>query len=244
VLILDDLRHSYVDLDDPTHLEFWYVRRLADAIDVAVPSGPVDVLHIGGGGLTLPRAVRATRPSDSEQVVLEIDGDLLDLVEEDLGFEPGPGIDVRIGDARLAIDDLGTGAFDVVVGDAFGGRAVPWHLATREFVVEVGRVLRPDGVYAINVIDGPRARFLSAETATLAEVFEHVVVLLGPGAAAGGRGNSVIVATDGDLDTELLGRLALRDGGGVVTDVDAFVDGASVLTDDFAPVDQLLAGGA
>ena len=105
-------------------------------------------------------------------------------------------------------------------------------------------VLRPDGVYAINVIDGPRQRFLQAETATLASVFDHVAVLLGPGAAAGGRGNSVIVATNGDLDTDLLGRLAERDRGGIVADIAAFTSGASVLTDDFAPVDQLLAGGA
>ncbi len=28
-LVLDDLRHSYVDLDDPTHLDFWYTRRMA-----------------------------------------------------------------------------------------------------------------------------------------------------------------------------------------------------------------------
>ena len=36
-LVLDDLRHSYVDLDDPTHLEFWYTRRFADVIDRLAP---------------------------------------------------------------------------------------------------------------------------------------------------------------------------------------------------------------
>jgi hypothetical protein len=232
-------------LDDPTHLEFWYVRRLADAIDVAVPSGPVDVLHVGGGGLTLPRAVRATRPPGSEQVVLEIDGDLVDLVTDELGA--GPDLDVRVGDARLAVDDLPDASFDVVVGDAFGGRAVPWHLTTREFADDVARVLRPDGVYAINIIDGTRQGFLRAEAATLLEVFERVVVLLGPGAAGGGRGNSVIVATNGPLDTGLVGRLAERDGGRSLVEpgaVEEFVAGARALTDDFAPVDQLLGGGA
>ena len=39
-LWLDDLRHSYVDLDDPTRLEFEYIRSFADAVDVAFPDRP------------------------------------------------------------------------------------------------------------------------------------------------------------------------------------------------------------
>ena len=36
-LVLDRLRHSYVDLDDPTHLEFPYVRTIVSAVDAIVP---------------------------------------------------------------------------------------------------------------------------------------------------------------------------------------------------------------
>lgn len=244
-LVLDDLRHSYVDLADPTHLEFWYVRRIADGIDAHAPAGPVDAVYVGGGGLTLPRWLRATRPA-SRQTVFEIDGDLVELVENRLGFVAGDDIDVRVGDGRLGLRDRPDDSADVVVGDAFGSRAVPFHLATEEFLRDVSRVLRPGGLYAANVIDSSARAFLEAEVATTARVFRHVVVVLGPGPAAGRRGNSVILASDAPIDTvPLVAAVAGADEGGeVVTDVAAFVGDAPVLTDDFAPVDQLLAEGS
>ncbi len=243
VLVLDDLRHSYVDLDDPTELGFWYVRQLVDAIEIHAPDGPIDAVHLGGGGFTIPRYVRATRPG-SHQTVMEIDGDLVELVRDELAFAPGDDVDVRVDDARLALADHPGDSADVVIGDSFGGRAVPWHLATEEFITEIDRVLRPGGIYAANIIDGSRQRFLRAEAATIARVLPHVAVILGPGVADGGRGNSVIVASDEPLDEAALA--AGRDGddaGTLVDDLNAYLDGALVLTDDHAPVDQLIAGG-
>ncbi len=38
-LLLDGVPQSHVDLTDPTHLEFEYVRRLAAAIDLVAPAG-------------------------------------------------------------------------------------------------------------------------------------------------------------------------------------------------------------
>lgn len=245
VLMLDDLRHSYVDQDDPTHLEFWYVRRIADAIEQTVPSGPVDAVHLGGGAMTVPVWLRERRPG-SDQVVLEIDGELVDVVTDEFDRVVGPGTDIEVivGDGRISMRDLPTDSADVVVGDAFGSRSVPWHLATTEFVDEIDRVLRPDGVYVANVIDGSRQRFLRSYAATIAATFDHVAVILGPGAAQGGTGNSVIVASNAEIDSAALDarRLEAGDDGALVVDIDEFIGGGIVLTDDYAPVDQLLAG--
>lgn len=38
-LLLDDAPQSHVDLADPTHLEFEYVRRLGAALDLIAPPG-------------------------------------------------------------------------------------------------------------------------------------------------------------------------------------------------------------
>lgn len=240
-LVLDDLRHSVVDLDKPTYLEFWYIRRLAGAIDVAAPAGPLRVVHVGGGGFTLPRLLRATRPG-SEQLVLEIDGGLVELVERELGFRAGPDVAIEVGDGRLGVAARPDASADVIIGDAFGSRAVPWHLATREFLADVHRVLRPGGLYVANIIDGPAQRFLRAEAATLAEVFDHVEVIVGPQALRGLRGNSVIVASDRPIDTAAIEAQLRRldEGGRRVEDLATYLDGAEILTDDFAPVDQLL----
>ena len=60
-VVVDGTPQSHVDLDDPTHLAFEYVRRIGHAVDL-LPEGPVTALHLGAGALTLPRYVEATRP--------------------------------------------------------------------------------------------------------------------------------------------------------------------------------------
>jgi SAM-dependent methyltransferase len=176
MLFLDGHESSYVDLADPTHLEFSYVRRVGDVLDlVRPPRQPVDVLHVGGGGFTLPRYVAATRPR-SRQLVFEHDGGLVQVAREHLGLRAAPGLRVRVGDARRRLVERPSGSADVVIGDAFSGVLVPPHLATLEFAAEVRRVLRPDGVYVLNVIDCPPLRVSRAEAATLLAAFDHVAL--------------------------------------------------------------------
>ena len=110
ILWLDTLRHSYVDLDDPTHLEFSYARTMSDVLATIAPEGqPLEVVHIGGGGLSLPRYLDATRPG-THSTVLEIDPLLTTIAEDELGYEPVPSIDIVNGDARLNIDGVPTTA--------------------------------------------------------------------------------------------------------------------------------------
>jgi len=237
VLHLDQLRHAYVDLDDPSYLEFRYVRLLAD-VAAALPPGPLDVLHIGGGGFTFPRYLSAVRPG-SQHVVLEIDPQLVDIAEDELGLERRADLRIETGDARLAFTELPSDAYDLVVGDAFGGESVPWHLTTLEVVDEIERVLRPGGVYAMNVIDGGSSRFARAQMATLAERFEHLAVIHPPDDVPGDRTvNQILVASSAPLPD-----LDVAPADGVVVRGEAlerFIDGARPLTDDFAPVDNLL----
>lgn len=250
VLLLDTVTHSYVDLDDPTYLEFTYAQTLGDVLAAVAPPGQaLDVTHVGGGGFTFPRYLRETRPG-TNSTVLELDPLLVEIAEEELGFEPGPDVEIRTGDARVTLAEVPPGSKDVVIGDAFGGISVPWHLTTREFVSEVRDRLRPGGVYALNLIDFGDRDFARAEAATLADVFRHVAVLAPPERLAprgqGSGGNFVLVASDQPLPlAEILERNAARgDDEAAVATADGsladFTAGAEVLTDDHAPVDQLL----
>lgn len=173
LLVLDDLRHSYVDLDDPRHLEFDYARWIGALVQARRPR---DAVFVGGGGFTLPRYVNAAVPG-ARSLVLEVDPQLVDLARERLGLRTSAALRVRTGDARQTLRDVPTASADLVVGDAFGGLAVPWHLATQEFARDVERVLRRDGLYTINLIDHPPLAFAKAEVATLRSVFGHVAVV-------------------------------------------------------------------
>ncbi len=244
VLVLDTLRHSYVDLDDPTHLEFRYTKLMADAV-ATLPPGPLDALYLGGGGFTLPVHLREVRPGSTADV-LEIDPDLIELAADEFGVEFDDGLSAEAGDARLALPSRADDAYDVVLGDAFGSLSVPWHLTTVEFVSELRRVLRPGGLYVVNLIDYPPADFARAETATLLEVFDDVAVVAPADYLTGERGGNFIVvaAVDGTIDrAALAATIDARGGGEVVTDPAGtveFAGDARPLTDDFAPVDQLL----
>ncbi|MGY2075809.1 spermidine synthase [Blastococcus sp. SYSU DS0828] len=212
VLMVNGTPQSHVDLADPTHLEFEYVRRIGHVLDLAdEPGAPLDVVHLGGGALTLPRYVATTRPG-SRQRVAEIDQPLTDLVREFLPLPRAARVRVRAADAREALAALHADSADVVVTDVFAGARTPAHLTTVEFAGQVARALRPGGVYAANVADGPPLRFARGQVATLRTAFRHVCLLAEPGILRGRRfGNLVAVASDAELPLAELSRACARD---------------------------------
>ncbi len=212
LLLVGATPQSHVDLADPTHLEFEYVRRMGHVLDLAAePGAPIDVVLLGGGALTLPRYVSVTRPG-SRQRVVEIDQRLTDLVRERLPLPRGARIRVRADDARAGLSALRDRSADVVVTDVFSGARIPAHLTSTEFVAEARRVLRPGGLYAGNVADGPPLRFARAQVATLRSVFRHVCLLAEPGTLRGRRfGNLVAVASDAELPIDAFVRRCAGD---------------------------------
>jgi spermidine synthase len=243
VLMLDTLRHSYVDLADPTYLQFEYVRVVAAVID-ALPDGPVSALHLGGGGLTVPRYLAAVRPG-SDSLVLEVDPGVVAIDRDQLELETSDRLRVRVTDARVGLADRPAGERTLVVGDAFGGWSVPWQLTTVEALRLVDRALADDGLYVANLIDHPPMAFVRAELATLREVFPHVLLIARRPVLDGtDGGNVVVVASRGELPVAAFQEAMRAHEVGWVpataTALDAFVGDAPVLTDDHAPVDQLL----
>ncbi|MEU8154130.1 fused MFS/spermidine synthase [Micromonospora sp. NPDC048986] len=236
-LLSAGVEQSYVDVEDPRHLHFEYVRRIASAVEVAAPAGaPLNVLHLGGGALTLPRWVAATRPGSPQRVV-ERDAAVVELVTRELPPLP-PEVRVDVADARDALTGAPDGRYDLVIADIYRAARMPRHVRTVEFAAEVARSLRPDGLYLVNVTDLPPLVGTRVQVATLRAVYADVCVLGDRRMLRGRRyGNLVLAATSrpGGLPVARLAVAALRDPvpGGLLhaAALDTFVAGARPLSD-------------
>jgi len=232
-LLLDGAPQSHVDLADPTHLEFEYVRRMAAAIDLIAPPGqPLRVLHLGGGAMTLPRYVAATRPGSAQRVV-EIDGALVELVRRALPWDARTKLRVRVGDAREAVTGMRAAGYDVIVVDVFAGARTPAHLASVEFVREAARVLTPAGWLIANVADGPPLNYARAQVATIREVLPQACLVADAAVLRGRRfGNVVVLAGRTPPPVAELSRRAAGDWfpGRVENDLDRFTSGHAPMT--------------
>jgi spermidine synthase len=240
-LRVDGTPQSHVDLDDPQHLEFEYMRRLGHLIDLAAPAAqPLRVLHLGAGGLTLARYVASTRPGSS-QLAVESDAALVELVRQRLPLaqpsrqasaaranaarpgadRPGAGrshagragrVRIRIADARAALEQVPAGSFDVVVADLFTGARTPAHLTSAEFAAAAAAALTPSGIYAANVGDGPPLAHARARVATVCSVFPHACLIAEAAVLRGRRfGNLVLAASGQPLPVADLARRAAGD---------------------------------
>lgn len=236
-LYLDHLVHALVDLADPTDLLYTYELQYANVLQgISPPGSRVDAFFAGGGGYVFPRWVAAKYVG--RITVAEIDPAVTKVARDELGLGRSPRLQVLSEDARVALRSVPASTrFDAVFGDAFDDYEVPYHLTTREFDALVARHLRPRGLYLLNVIDGVHYDFLRSELRTLRLVFPYVGLVqpAGPWPPRGDRSTFVVVATKAKPEHTLpvvpersLARF-LAAGHSVV------------LTDDHAPVDQLLA---
>ncbi|MGB3867570.1 MAG: fused MFS/spermidine synthase, partial [Xanthobacteraceae bacterium] len=153
-------------------------------------------------------------------------------------------------------------AYDVVLMDAYRSRSVPPHLVTAEFDRAVAVRLAPSGVYLSNVIDRTEPPLLALSIATtLATVFAAVDLWVAETPAAGTT-NIVVAAWASRAHALRPPHLAVdatvMEAGDAVRatpvtwrrfDLDAARARwphacAAILTDDWTPVDRLLAGRA
>ena len=210
MLSVGGVPQSYVDLEDPTYLEFDYLRWMVDVLDGwAEPGRALRVVHVGGAGLALPRYLAATRPG-SGQLVFEPDEELTALVRQVLPVGRSSGIRVRGQAGRDGLTDLPANRADVVVVDAFAAGRVPASLTGTDLLAEVTRVLSPGGVYLANIADGSPLRYTRRVAAGVLQVFEHALLLAEPAVLRGRRfGNMVLAGSTAALpETEVARRAA------------------------------------
>ncbi len=213
VLLIDGTQQSHVDLAEPSRLAFEYMRRIGHVLDL-LPPGPLRAVHLGGGAMTLARYVGATRPR-SRNLVVEVDGPLVDLVRSHLPWPAQFRIRVRVGEARAALASLPDASADVVILDAFAAARTPGPLTTVQAFEQVHRVLAPTGTVIGNIADTAPLTYARRYTAGMRTCFGQVVVAAEPAVLRGRRfGNLIVVgcpAAAGALDLATLIRRCSSD---------------------------------
>ena len=257
-LILDHLVHSYNSLEDPNYLQYGYIKvyaEIADYLAQRVPNQALRVLYVGGGGYTLARHIEVTYPN-AQQEIMEIDPGVTQTVYEQLGVDRSTTRIITYNvDARLMLSELDqrdVGAYDLVIGDAFNDLSIPYHLTTLEFDRSIKRVLKPGGLYLALVIDKMvGGKFIPAYTDTVLRVWPAVQVLADSDPWQSSAPSTYVVAAgDAAVAPErLAGVRGQGSNGAIVTHImpgdlmHQWLDNAEapVLTDDYAPVDNLIA---
>ncbi|MFD3443640.1 spermidine synthase [Microbacteriaceae bacterium 4G12] len=196
---VDGHLQSHVNLDDPADLFFDYVRRMGAVLDVvADPGRPLTAVHLGAGGLTLPRYLQATRPG-SGQYVLEHRPGLVAEVLARLPLPAGARVTSITGDAGSApalLPAAVVGAADVVVSDTYSGSPTAARLRSPGYYGSLRSLLGSEGVLLVNVpVDGDLGP-AREQAAILDDAgFGSVALLTASDVLADGEGNVVLAAS-------------------------------------------------
>ena len=261
LLIMDGLIHNVYDPDRPDTLLYEYERVFAalarpvaerltggeagrTAAEDRAAGGGLSTLTLGGGACVFP-AYMERRYAESRNVVVEIDPEVIRIAER--YFDAPEGLDIVIADARNYVAAAGgEQEFDLLFLDAFNSFSVPYHLTTLEFTEELSSLLAVNGLFMANCVDILElGGFLTAYMNTVKRVFPHVRVYQTPGTTVDRRSTFVIAAA-----RRPLGGGMLRDEAGrtVAEPVSPDIirdlvrrNGDGILTDDFAPVESLIA---
>ncbi len=251
-MVLDNLIHSYVSLDNPLHIEYEYERIYADVLKWRFgKDSHFSSLTIGGGGYTFPRYMEASYPNTSVDVV-EIDPEVTKIVYERLGLPATTRIKSYNTDGRWFVMNCRE-KYDLIFADAYNDLSIPYHLTTREFAAQLKAILKPGGLLMSNIIDNfQKGAFLPSYIKTLKEVFGENVYLISvsPDFENTRISTFIVLACNGPIDIAEFDRFVKAQPKGHVTAVvvpDSLMTDfltkrqAITISDDYAPVDNLVA---
>ncbi|QPK80026.1 fused MFS/spermidine synthase [Corynebacterium lizhenjunii] len=200
VLNINGVPSSHIVPGQPRELEFEYMRWIAAAVEQLAPGRRL--VHLGGGGCSLPRYFADIWP-DSHNTVVELDSRLGELVRELFDIPKAPRVKIRAGEARTVTEGFPPGRCEVIIRDVFAGNTTPRPLTTVEFFRHAHTALTPGGLYVANCGDHSDLQGAKAELAGLAEVYANVAVIADPPMLKGRRyGNIILLASDGELPAE------------------------------------------
>ena len=255
IFMQDKLRHSDIIMGDINDLQYFYTLIFA-AVTRGISQGgeTLCTLTIGGGGYVFPRYVEHNWPGSRIDVV-EIDPSVTKAATEAFGLRKDTTISSIHMDGRNYVDQLLENErrggpkirYDFIYEDAVNDYSVPYQLVTKEFHDKIFKILADDGVYLVTLIDFyDSSLFLGAYINTLEKTFPFVYVLSEGGAPTSIRVTFSVIASKQPLDLPPLVRAYQEDlEVWYLTPSDIQTvkqkSGQVVLSDDYAPVENMLA---
>ncbi|MCK4913460.1 MAG: fused MFS/spermidine synthase [Planctomycetes bacterium] len=251
----DKLKHSEIVMDDILDLRYPYEQIHAAATHLLSQNkNKLSVLVIGGGGYVFPRYVEKVWPGSRIDVV-EIDPGVTEAAIQAFGLSRNTSINTINMDARNYVDELlvkdrngkEIPRYDFIYEDALNDYSVPYQLTTKEFNDKIAQILTDDGVYMIELIDIYNSGlFVGSFINTLERTFPYVYVIT-ENEPRLMRNTFVIIAANREINLENLASEK------PVRNLDLWIlnnsdmeelkkkENQTVLTDDYAPVENLLA---
>jgi len=252
----DKLKHSEMIMGDIADLQYSYVQIYAAITGrYARNKEKLSTLVIGGGGYVFPRYIEKMWPGSRVDVV-EIDPGVTEAAMAAFGLDRNTSINTFTMDARNYVDRLlyqeKNGGekvrYDFIYEDALNDYSVPFQLVTKEFNDKIATLLGDEGIYLIELIEVYNSGlFLGAYINTLEQTFPYVYVITTSDLSASTRNTFVVAASKRRLDLadlykdyrqEHLYLWLLND-----EEIKKLKDRADnlVITDDYAPVENLMA---
>jgi tetratricopeptide (TPR) repeat protein/MFS family permease len=255
-LVLDRLSHSKVYMKEPANIQsrhqYNYIKMFG-ALTRFLTNGKkeFDALCIGGGGYVFPQYLEKNWPRSYIEVV-EIDPAVTQAAVKFLGLSKNSSLQIYHLDARNYIDNLlwrksqgeDIPTFDFIYSDIANDLSAPFQLTTYEFNEKLLQLLKPDGVYIFNLIDSfYSGEFLGALINTLEKSFPYLYVF-----SAGrlrlnkGEWNTFVIVTslrNLDFKNFSSGFISAQLNPHQFELVKERSQGI-ILTDDYAPVENLL----
>ena len=259
----DEARYMYFDrtlqsamnLKDPTALRLVYSRYTS--LGLAFRSDAKRVLIIGLGGGSIPKKLQKEFPA-LEIDVVEIDPEVIQIAKTHFNVRENKNLRLHVQDGRLFLART-TNQYDIILLDAYYSDAMPFHLATKEFFDLAQRKLTPNGIIVANLISavtGPSGKIARAFVKTQRQVFPQVYVFAArrpENVSIETIQNVVVIATRDKQRVdikEIVKRAAslekslfpdpIQDIGAAYYNGPLADQDVPVLTDDYAPTDNLL----
>jgi spermidine synthase len=259
----DEARYMYFDrtlqsamnLKDPTALRLIYSRYTSIGLTFRPDAKKILIIGLGGG--SIPKKLQKEFPS-LEVDVVEIDPEVIQMARDQFKVRDGKNLRLYAQDGRLFLTRT-TNLYDIILIDAYYADAMPFHLATREFFELAQRKLTSNGIIVANLISavtGPSGKIARAFVKTQRQIFPQTYVFAArrpDNVSIDTIQNVIVIATKDKqrLDIkDIVKRATALDRGlfpDPISDIGvAYYDGAlpdqdvPVLTDDYAPTDNLL----